>query len=244
MKMTFRGSRMGTCARTSTCTPAHLRLLPASLLACLLVACAAAPPVRFHSLLPLDASERDATAGAGFVVTLAPVSVPPQVDQPQWLLRAGDGTLMLLEQERWASPLRSELRAALLDRWVSRWGGAESLPAPQTGAASAASAATPAAFAGWRVVVDVTRFESLPGREVRLDSRWSARAGQAGISVVNCRSLIRESVGEGTLALADGHRRAVTRLADDMARQLAALQRGESPACVPAQESGQLRFTG
>ena len=217
----------------------RLSLAPllASLLASLLVACAAAPPVRFHSLLPLDAPERDATAGAGFVVTLAPVSVPSQVDQPQWLLRAGDGTLMRLEQERWASPLRSELRAALLDRWLSRWGAAESLPAPQAGsasAASAASAATPAAFAGWRVVVDVTRFESLPGREVRLDSRWSARSGQVGVSSVNCRSLIRESVGKGTLALADGHRRAVTRLADDMARHLAALQRGESPACVPA----------
>ena len=215
------------------CPRLRLSLAPllAAFLASLLVACAAAPPVRFHSLLPLDAPERDATAGAGFVVTLAPVSVPSQVDQPQWLLRAGDGTLMRLEQERWASPLRSELRAALLDRWLSRWGAAESLPAPHAGAASAA---TPAAVAGWRVVVDVTRFESLPGREVRLDSRWSARSGQVGVSSVNCRSLIRESVGEGTLALADGHRRAVTRLADDMARHLAALQRGESPACVPA----------
>ena len=234
MKITSRRSRTGTRTSTSTSKLARLRLLSASSLACLLVACAAAPPVRFHSLLPLDAPEREATAGAGFVVTLAPVSVPPQVDQPQWLLRAGDGTLMLLERERWASPLRSELRAALLDRWLSHWGAAESPPAPQAGAASAASATTPAAFAGWRVVVDVTRFESLPGREVRLDSRWSARPGQAGASSVNCRSLIRESVGEGTLALADGHRRALTRLADDVARHLAALQRGESPACVPA----------
>ena len=209
----------------------RLWLSLAPLLASLLVACAAAPPVRFHSLLPVDAAARDPSAGTGFVVTLAPVSVPPQVDQPQWLLRVGDGTLTLLEQERWASPLRSELRAALLDRWVSRWGATEALPAAPAGVASAA---TPAASAGWRVVVDVTRFESLPGREARLESRWSARSGQAGASSVSCRSVIRESVGEGMLALAEGHRRAVAQLADEVARHLAALQRGESPACAPA----------
>jgi len=205
------------------------------LLACLwvgvLAACASAPPVRFHSLLPVDAPERDASAGAGFVVTLGPVAVPSQVDQPQWLLRAADGSLTLLEQERWASPLRSELRAALLDRWVSRWGASEALPAL---AAGAGSAVAPSASAAMRVLVDVTRSESLPGREARLEGRWSIRFGAPGVSGLSCRFVIRESVGDGMLALADGHRRAVNRLADEMALPLSALQRGEAAGCPPA----------
>ncbi len=196
-----------------------------------LAGCASTPPVRFHSLLPVDdAATRSAAAGSGFTVTLGPVSVPPQVDQPQWLVRAPDGSLSLLEQERWAAPLRSELRSALLDRWVTGWGAVE---APLTLAfASAASSASPASPSNWRVVVDVTRFESFPGREVRLDSRWSASAGQRDTATIGCRSVIRESVGEGMLALAAGHRSAVARLADEIAQQVKALQRGESGRCT------------
>ena len=220
-----------TGARTGTGTGTRTLRLSVCLWVAVLAACASAPPVRFHSLLPVDAPERDASAGAGFVVTLGPVAVPSQVDQPQWLLRAADGSLALLEQERWASPLRSELRAALLDRWVSRWGATEALPAP---AAGAASAVAPTASTGWRVLVDVTRFESLPGREARLEGRWSVRSSTPGASALSCRFVTRESVGDGMLALADGHRRAVNRLADEMARPLSALQRGESPACPPA----------
>ena len=227
-----------TGARTRTRTHTRNRVRTLRLSACLwvgvLAACASAPLVRFHSLLPVDAPERDAAAGAGFVVTLAPVAVPSQVDQPQWLLRSADGSLTLLEQERWASPLRSELRAALLDRWVSRWGATEALPAHAAGAASAAAPSAPFAPTGWRVLVDVTRFESLPGREARLEGRWSVRTGAPGAAGLSCRFIARESVGEGMLALADGHRRAVSRLADEMARPLSALQRGESPACPPA----------
>ena len=194
----------------------------------ILAACASAPPVRFHSLLPVDSVSSPAAPAAGFSVSLAPVAVPPQVDQPQWLVRSADGTLSLLEQERWAAPLRSELRSALLDRWVTRWAALE-VPPPQP-----PSAASTATLSAWRVVVDVTRFESFPGREVRLESRWSAvQSGQPALAL-NCRSVIHENIGDGMLALAAGHRRAAARLADEVAQQLLALQRGEVAQCAPA----------
>ena len=197
-------------------------------MAAILAACASAPPVRFHSLLPVDSVQSPAAPAAGFSVSLAPVAVPPQVDQPQWLVRSADGTLSLLEQERWAAPLRSELRSALLDRWVTRWAALE-VPPPQP-----PSAASTATLSAWRVVVDVTRFESFPGREVRLESRWSAaQSGQPALAL-NCRSVIHENIGDGMLALAAGHRRAAARLADEVAQQLLALQRGETAQCAPA----------
>ena len=202
----------------------------------ILAACASAPPVRFHSLLPVDSVPSPAAPVAGFSVSLAPVAVPPQVDQPQWLVRSADGTLSLLEQERWAAPLRSELRSALLDRWVTRWAALE-VPPPQP--PSAVSAST---LSAWRVVVDVTRFESFPGREVRLESRWSAQSARSAQSApsgqpaiaLNCRSVIHENIGDGMLAMAAGHRRAAARLADEVAQQLLALQRGEVAQCAPA----------
>ncbi len=182
--------------------------------------CAAAPAVRFHSLLALDGPARATSLTSGFAVTSATVTVPPQVDQPQWLLRNVDGTLSLLEQERWVAPLRGELQSALLDRWVSAWGAR----APE---ASASKENT------WRVTVDVTRWEAAPGREVRLESRWSASSAS---TVLTCRSFIQEATvndgGSAILALASSHRRAVIRLADEVASRLTEIQKSGIARCA------------
>ena len=183
--------------------------------------CAAPPPIRLHSLLSIDSRARASSALLpGFAYTLTAVSVPPQVDQPQWLVRNADGTLSLLEQERWAAPLRSELQSALLDRWISSWGGRS-------------AAASPASDNAWRVTLDVMRWEAWPGREVRLESRWSATSGAFAL---NCRSVIREAASGGNkstvLALADSQRRAVIRLADEVASRIDAAQKGEPVRCA------------
>ena len=183
--------------------------------------CAAPPPIRLHSLLSIDSPARASPSlRPGFAYTLTAVSVPPQVDQPQWLIRNPDGTLSLLEQERWAAPLRSELQSALLDRWINSWGG-------RSAATSSAS------DSAWRVTLDVMRWEAWPGREVRLESRWSATSGAFAL---NCRSVIREAASSSSksavLALADSQRRAVIRLADEVASRIDAVQKGEPGGCA------------
>jgi uncharacterized protein len=184
-----------------------------------LIGCAATPPTRFHSLLALESSVREMPLTPGFAVTLTSVSVPPQVDQPQWLVRNADGSFSLLEQERWVAPLRGELQGALLDRWVKGWGGRTVLAGSKEST--------------WRVTVDVTRWDAVPGREVRLESRWVATSAA---STLTCRSAISEAVrtedGALFLALAASHRRAVFRLADEVASRLAEVQKGEPARCA------------
>ncbi len=184
--------------------------------------CATPPPVRFHSLLAVDSASQTtpvALAKPGFFVTLAAVSVPPQVDQPQWLIRSADGSFSVLEQERWVAPLRGELQSALLDRWYGGWGGRAALP--------------DSTDAVWRVKVDVTRWEAVPGREVRLESRWTATSGSA---VLSCRSVIREATraedGPLMLALAASHRRSALRLADEVAVRIREIQKGQPAGCA------------
>src|SRR6476620_9662208 len=81
-----------------------------------LVACGTPAPPHFHSLMPTEIAARSgAPAASGVVVRLEPIRVPAQVDQPQWLVQLGDDSMAVLEQERWASPLRDELREALLE---------------------------------------------------------------------------------------------------------------------------------
>jgi uncharacterized lipoprotein YmbA len=193
-------------------------------LAVLAAGCASAPSPRFHSLLAATASAAAPAPAATpdaprLLVDLAPVGVPAGVDQPQWVVRTADDTLRLLEQERWVAPLREELRAALLDGLVRRWN-----------AADIRTAAAPADTPGWRVRVDVQRFETVAGSGTWLDSSWSAVSTVAGNKAsIACRSRLRESAGADPVALAAAHRQAVARLADQIGATLSSA--GREMAC-------------
>ena len=148
------------------------------------------------------------------------MAVPAAVDQPQWLVHLPDGTLALLDNERWASPLRDELRAALRETLARRWAVLD----------AAGPAAAPAT---WRLHLELLRFDSQPAREVRLEALWtlSPLPSYTPARITACRVVLRQPVGAGTVALASGHRQTVARLADRIGRQLRALGRGEVPPC-------------
>jgi uncharacterized lipoprotein YmbA len=185
----------------------------------LLAACVSTPPVRLHTLMPAAPGPRsEPAARLPLPVVLEPVRVPVQVDQPQWLVRLPDDSLAVLEQERWASPLRDELRQAVLQELATRWGAVD------PGGATAGAAV--------RVAIDVRRFDSIPGREARIEGSWSVRsAGDRSRAGSHCEWLFREAAGPGMPALAEAHRRAVVRLADALGASLLALGRGVAPSC-------------
>jgi uncharacterized lipoprotein YmbA len=136
-------------------------------------------------------------------VDVLPVHVPAQVDHAQWVVRQSDETLLMLEQDRWAAPLPDEVRGAVIERLAARWS-----------ALDVRAVGLPAA-AVWRVRIDVQRFESIPGREARLEAAWSlslpASAAPpreaSALCVAACWSSRRHG---GIDALAAGHRRNVT----------------------------------
>jgi methionyl aminopeptidase len=193
-------------------------LAAAGLAAALLAACAGDKlPERFHTLVPAQrAASAPAAHGATLYVDVLPVGVPAQVDHAQFVVRQPDDSLLLLEQDRWAAPLQDELRAAIVERLSAQWGAVDvrgvGLPLP----------------AIWRVRVEVQRFESIPGREARLEGAWSISSTQRGGATLVCRSAIAESVAAaGIPALAQAHRRAAAQLADEIGRRLKAMQAGE-----------------
>jgi len=202
------------------------RSLTAVTLAALLAlgACSlsAPPPIRLHTLMPAEPTPREpAVAGrVPLYVSLEPIRLPAQVDQPQWLVRLPDESLASLEQERWASPLGDELRQALLEQLAARFGVVE-------GRSSA-----PGAVAPLRVALELRRFDSIPGREARIESIWTV-AGPA--AALRCTLLVREAAPGGTTELAAAHRRAVARLAGAIGASLVAVPPAAAPAC-PAGE--------
>lgn len=176
-----------------------------------LAGCATEDAPRFHSLLDTPAgaaAAAPADRGAGPVIDLASVSVPASLDQPQFVVRMPDGSLRLLEQERWVAPVRDELRAALFDRWAQRLQAVDARLQP--------------AREAWQVTVDVQRFESVPGQGVWIEADWSVRAAGPRAEARACHSRLQEAASGDVAALAAAHRRAVVRLADQVAAKMAA----------------------
>ncbi|MBC7955912.1 MAG: membrane integrity-associated transporter subunit PqiC, partial [Cytophagales bacterium] len=161
------------------------RLSLVALALVLVTGCSSTPPTRYHSLL---ATGEPAVREAGLPplpIDLGPVRVPTAVDQMQWVVRLPDESLRILEGEQWVSPLRDELRAALMERLTQRYAVVDvrAAPAPQA----------------VRVKVDVQRFESIAGKQVWLDSVWSAHTDSGKGQPLVCRSSVHEPVA-GDLA--------------------------------------------
>ena len=180
-----------------------------------------APPTRLHTLMPAEPTPREpAIVGRALVfVSLEPIRLPAQVDQPQWLVRLPDESLASLEQERWASPLADELRQALLEQLAARFGIVEG------------RSAAPQAAAPLRVALELRRFDSVPGREARIEGGWSV----AGPAALRCSFFIREPATGGMAELAAAHRRAVARLAGAIGTSLVGMPPASAPACPAAE---------
>jgi uncharacterized protein len=185
-----------------------------------LTGCSAVPPTRFHTLMPAPAASASKSAPAGAIAwEVLAVSVPAQVDQPQWVVRTADGGLAVLEQERWIAPLGEEIHAAVTDRLTQVVG---------------ASAPSAAPANQWRILIDVQRFESIPGKEARLEAVWTLSAAGAPAAALRCRAEFVQSVatGSGYLTLANGHQQGVAQLADAIGVALKARGAGQAAVCA------------
>ena len=190
-----------------------------------LAACSATAPTRYHTLMPAEPPARAPAARTlAVAAVLEPIRLPAQVDKPQWLVRLPDDSVVVLEQERWASPLRDELRQSLREELIAGWGMMEQRPL--------VGERPPV-----RIGIDFRRFDSVIGGEVRVAGSWSLTAGNASSTATHCEWFIRERAGGEMPSLAAAHRRAGVRLAAAVGAGLGRVSRGESANC-PAPDSG------
>lgn len=136
----------------------------------LLAACRS-DPIQFHTLTP--AQMTGAARGNGAEIQIEGLSVPPQVDRPQIVIRQGNSGLAILETDWWAASLADELRSALADQLASN------------GPRQKVS-----------VLLDVQRFDSIPGQYALIDVQWRLRsAGDAQSTMLSCHSTLQTPSG-------------------------------------------------
>lgn len=192
-----------------------------------LAGCASAPPEHFYSLSNgvVDAAS-PAKSGAAYYIELPTVGVPQQVSRSQLVTNSGAGRIELLEQERWSAPLSAEIGQALSLAITGELGTMDVFRTP-----------TPEQAPVYRISTNVQRFESAPGQYALVDAVWSVRQ-VGGAKVLTCRSVANETVGPGYDALVAGHRRAIGRIAAEMAQAVRALAGGKAAACGAQQAAG------
>ncbi len=77
------------------------------LAATLLAACGSSPKPNMYTLL--DGVAAGSGKGPGLSVAVMPAAVPDIVDRPQMVVRQPGNRVQILEQQRWAEPLRQEI---------------------------------------------------------------------------------------------------------------------------------------
>lgn len=86
------------------------------------------------------------------VIAVGPVTIPAALDQPQLVVSVGGHEVEVLEEHRWAAPLKDEITSALAAR----------LSGLVSNATVTAYGQSAALNPNVRVLVDVSRFELRP----------------------------------------------------------------------------------
>jgi len=165
------------------------------------------PPVNFYTLTSPAAVPAipDSTAD-DYRVLVGPVTVPDIVDRPQMVVRVGSHQMMLMDQHRWAQPLKSEIPTVIAANLSKLLGTREvTVDAGKSGGSL-------------RVRVDVQRFDSVPGDGAILEAYWSvASIGGKDIKTGRFAAHVPVVQGPPYAALAQAHGKALEALSEELA---------------------------
>jgi uncharacterized lipoprotein YmbA len=185
--------------------------------------CASTPTSHFYTL---NAAKTPTAAASKVSVAVGPVSVPAQVDRPQFVVSSGRNQVQIDEFNRWAAPLQDSITRVVAENLVAMLGSPHVTLSSQTLSANT----------GYRVAIEVQGFDSTPGESTSLDAVWTVRRMQDGKSESG-RATLRESVEEkGYDALAAAHSRAIAKMSQDIADAIRGIER--TPIEKPNAESG------
>ncbi|HJV65180.1 MAG TPA: PqiC family protein [Geomonas sp.] len=202
-----------------------LKVAAALCLALAMAGCTRSPQVSFYTLgapaeAPVSRPAHPAAASEGGVsqqsrplIAVGPVTIPELVNRPQLVEQSGANQVKILESKRWAEPLKSGI-PRYLAREIGRQLDSDRVFSylEMTGAA-----------APYRVLVDISRFETVPGDSVTVEADWTIR--HLGKSAKSGHSLVRRKIqGEGYDAVVAAFSAALSALGGEVAAGLQTLK--------------------
>ena len=189
---------------------AHFYLYCASLLAVSAFAGCGSVPVENFYTLTAAAPTSAAPASKGIDIFIGPITVPEMLDRPQLVMQFAPNRIAVLEQQRWAQPLASEILRVMALNLQNNLVNARVTTQRQAGVTDTAT----------RLSLEVLRFDSLLGKEVNIELSWLVQHGAAG-KPIRGRAAAREAVAApGYDAIMTAHSRALATLSRDLAEAI------------------------
>ena len=157
--------------------------------ALVLLAACRSEPIAFHTLTPVHWN--NSTQAQASDIRIVSISVPPQVDRAQLVIRQGDSGVGILETQWWAATLADELKSALVDQLAN------------------SHSRQPLSLR-----LEVQRFDSVPGQYALIDVRWRLRSSNgADTAPLTCRTTLQTPAGPRIDDLVAAHQNNLKRFA-------------------------------
>jgi uncharacterized protein len=175
--------------------------------------------IRFYTLTPQPPAT-PVSQDAGLVLGVGPVRIPDLIDRAEIVTRLDPQQVRLEGRDLWAGALRDNLGGVLAEDLARLLGTRQWLRYPWSGDGGI----------DLQVTLDLLALEGTPGGEAHLSAGWSLIDGRSRRVLKIGHSRHAAPVGETSVAaLVATYSRLVAALAEEVAREIAALRHGASP---------------
>ena len=199
-----------------------------------LAGCGTSPPSKFYMLNAVKAQQTSGqVTSAPHIILLAvgPINIPDYLDRPQIVTLSTQNELAFSEFERWGGSLRDDVERVLIENLSGL------LASDGVAVASWQRRTT----GGYRVPVEVNRFDAVPGGSVLLKATWGI-ASHDGIKVfvTQAFSISQGLGGKDSSSIVAGMSEALGALSQEIATSVKSLiaARGIQPPTGTTPDTG------
>jgi uncharacterized lipoprotein YmbA len=152
------------------------------------------PATRFYVLNSLYSAENKAELTPVAVlkdvaIGVGPLRLSQALDRPQIILRTSQNEIRVADLDRWAAPLNENITNVLVDNLSALLSSGNILKFPWR-------ARIPIDY---QVVMDITRFDGMPGDNADLRARWGILRQTDSKILSKGNSVLTESIGEDSI---------------------------------------------
>jgi uncharacterized lipoprotein YmbA len=183
-----------------------------ALVGVLAAGCASAPPEQEYTL-SVEAAGQPVVDMPDASIAVGAARLGDLYDRPQLVVRESENRVNILEQQRWAEPLKAGIPRVIAGDLARLLGTTHTTSYPRGELKDL----------GYRVALEVQRFDARPGEVVDVEIAWSVHRLRDG-AVRQGRSAVRESAASGYEALVAAQSRALASVSAEIASAIASLR--------------------
>jgi len=174
------------------------------------------PPAQYYTLNPMQRTETRTDFTPRFTVSVGPVIIPDSLKRPQIAIRTTENQVDFSEFHKWAGPLKDDAKRIL----------AENLGILLTEEGATVSTDELLIDPDYRVVVNINRFDGMPGETARLNAVWTLKDQKTQTIIAMTQSVFTEMVsGPGYPDLVSAQSRTLAALSQEIAMEIKKLRK-------------------